>query len=390
MRVSRFINFIKTETFSSFCLFSSALVAIILSNSPLAIPFHALWHTEISVQLGQIGFAKPLEFWINDGLMTLFFLLVGLELKREFLQGELASLSQIILPGMSALGGMIVPAFIYVLFNWQHAETISGWSVPVATDIAFALGVLSLFGKRVPLGLKLFLMALAIFDDLGAILIIAFFHTPSLYLSYGLIALIIVVLLKVINPYEKGNAFVYGVLGIALWLAVLNSGVHATIAGVLLAFLIPLHQGAKQSSPLLVLEKALHPWVAFFIMPLFALANAGLSFQSHDLIGNGAIVLGVSVGLFLGKPLGVMSFAWVAVRLKWAKLPYHTTWRYIFGVSMLCGIGFTMSLFLGTLTFQNETAYLTEIRFGVLLGSLLSGIAGSIALSVAFAKKTKI
>jgi NhaA family Na+:H+ antiporter len=392
MRLSFISKFLKGEAAGGIILFFMALAALILCNSPFGDFYEKIWLQTISIRISHFSISQPLLFWVNDGLMTLFFLLVGLELKREFLEGELASASKIILPGIAALGGMVVPALIYCAFNWNDADALQGWAVPVATDIAFALGTLSLFGKRVPRPLKLFLLALAIFDDVGAIIIIALFHSQSLsYLSF-LLALVFIFLLWLLNKSGVRRLSPYLVLGLLLWICVLQSGVHATVAGVVLAFFIPLKKRAGEiESPLHRLEKSLHPWVTFFIMPLFALANAGLELNglSSGVLFD-SVVVGTVLGLFIGKQIGVCLFTWIVIKLGWAKLPNKTDWLQIYAVAILCGIGFTMSLFLGTLTFQQiNPIYLIEVRLGVLIGSLLSGVLGSAMLQLAFMKKNQ-
>ncbi len=391
MRFSYINKFLSSEAAGGIILFFMALAAFILCNSPWGDGYENIWLQIISVRVSHYSISQPLLFWVNEGLMTLFFLLVGLELKREFLEGELASASKIILPGIAALGGMVVPALVYCLFNWHDAQALQGWAVPVATDIAFALGTLSLFGKRVPLQLKLFLLALAIFDDVGAIIIIAFFHSQSLsYLSI-LLALGFIFLLWLLNKSGVRRLSPYLVCGLLLWVCVLQSGVHATVAGVVLAFFIPLQQRgtSAEESPVNRLEKSLQPWVTFFIMPLFALANAGLDLDGLTTnILLDSVVVGTVLGLFLGKQIGVCFFTWLVIKLGWAKLPKNTDWLQIYAVAILCGIGFTMSLFLGTLTFQRiNPVYLIEVRLGVLIGSLLSGLMGSAMLQLAFMKK---
>jgi NhaA family Na+:H+ antiporter len=390
MRTSIVTQFLKLESASGIILFVMALAALILCNSPYADLYQRLWQITIAIHINNYSLAEPLLFWVNEGLMTLFFLMVGLELKREFLEGELANIKQVILPAIAAFGGMVVPALIYCVINYHNAETIVGWAVPVATDIAFALGVLSLFGGRVSVGLKLFLMALAIFDDVGAILIIAFFHTQSLsYLALG-VAVASIILLFLFNKWGVKRLSLYLLVGFILWLCVLKSGVHATVAGVVLAFVIPLRQPESDAlAPSRRLEHTLHPWVAYFVMPLFAFANAGLSFEGLSIpVIFDQIALGTIAGLLLGKQLGVLFFSWLAIRLGWAELPENTTWLELYAVAILCGIGFTMSLFLGTLAFEGSNPiYLVEVRVGVLLGSLLSGVIGALMLQMALLKK---
>ena len=392
MGLSFITQFLKLEAAGGIILFVMALAALILCNSPFADAYEYLWQVPISIHVAHFSISKPLLFWVNEGLMTLFFLLIGMELKREFLEGELASFSQIVLPGVAALGGMLIPALVYSMLNWHDADALRGWAVPVATDIAFALGVLSLFGKRVPIGLKVFLMTLAIFDDVGAIIIIAVMHTQSLsYVSF-LLAFLFIVLLWLMNKLGVRRVSPYILVGLGLWVCVLKSGVHATVAGVLLAFLIPLRkQNKEDSSPAERLEHSLHAWVTFAIMPLFALANAGVSL--HGLTTGilfDSIVVGIVLGLFIGKQLGVAVFTWIVIKFGWAKIPENTTWLEIYGVAILCGIGFTMSLFLGTLAFERiNPVYLIEVRLGVLIGSVLSGVIGATMLQAAFAKKAK-
>lgn len=366
-------DFFKLESSGGIFLFLMALLAMAWANSPIA-PLRD-------------KFVDLTLFWINDGLMAIFFLLVGLELKRGVIEGELSSLKQVMLPAVAALGGMIVPALIYAYCNLGDTLALRGWATPVATDIAFAIGVLTIFGRKVPSALKIFLLALAIFDDIGAILIIVFFFSKGLSILHMVQATFIVFLLWLINRKGVRHLAPYLILGVWLWLCLLYSGIHPTIAGVILAMTIP--DGAhKGPSPLRTLEKTIHPWVVYFVMPLFALANAGfpLSGITWATLTDG-VVLGIVFGLFLGKPIGVMLFSWLAVKLKAAKLPGSICWSQVFGVSLLCGIGFTMSLFLGTLSFQNETTYLLEVRLGVVSGSLLSGLLGAYCLQQAFKKK---
>ena len=371
---SRLRQFLALESASGIVLFFAALLAFICANSPYSTGYQAFFQTEAL-------WGKPLLFWINEGVMTLFFLLIGLELKREFIEGELSSFSTIALPAIAALGGMLIPAFIYIGINFNHPLTLKGWAVPVATDIAFALGVLSLFGKRIPHGLKIFLMALAIFDDIGAIIIIALFYSRDLSYFYLASAGCLLLILYLLNCLKIDRLSLYFLLGVALWFCILKSGVHATVTGVLLAFLLPASS----------LEKILHPWVAYLVIPLFAFSNAGLSLHGLSLLDLlDPVVLGTIAGLCIGKQVGVSVFSWLIIRLGWAKLPAQTTWLELYGVALLCGIGFTMSLFLGTLAFQNnEPLYLTKIQLGVLLGSVISGVLGAIVLQVAFLKRRR-
>ncbi|MDR3490602.1 MAG: Na+/H+ antiporter NhaA [Gammaproteobacteria bacterium] len=392
MRINHIKKFLSHEAASGVFLLTSAVLAFVLCNSRYAEVYQGIWQTPFTLHLSHYSLIKPLLFWVNEGFMTLFFLLVGLELKREFMEGQLSHISQIVLPGLAALGGMVVPALIYSTINHSSAAALQGWAVPVATDIAFALGVLSLFGKRVPLGLKLFLLALAIIDDIGAIVIISLFHTNALVWLPTLLALIMTMLLITLNVCRVKSLFVYLILGFVLWLCLLQSGIHATIAGIIVAFVVPLRkQKGKTSSPALLLEKRLHPWVAYFIMPLFAFANAGLSVRglSSNVLTD-SVTMGTVLGLFLGKQVGVLGVAWLVIKAGWAKLPHHTTWLELYGVAILCGIGFTMSLFLGTLAFQeNNPVYLLEVRLGVLIGSIVSAVIGAMMLQFAFYNKAK-
>src|SRR3990167_669836 len=385
MRLDHLREFLKLESTSGIILLIAACIALIMDNSRFAHFYETLLHVPITFHFIHWRFEKPILFWINDGLMTLFFLVVGLEVKRELLAGELASFSRATLPGVAALGGMLVPAVIYIAVNYYHPAALKGWAVPVATDIVFALGVLTLFGKRVPLGLKLFLMALAIFDDVGAIIIIALFYIRSLSYVALLLAVLAIVVLWLLNRKGVERLFPYLLIGFLLWGIVLKSGVHATVAGVLLAFFIPV------SGPLQRLESNLHPWVAYLVTPLFVLANSGLSFQGITLFHLlDDTTLGIILGLFLGKQLGVFSFAFSMIKLGWAKLPEQSSWLEMYGVALLCGIGFTMSLFLGTLAFEADNpVYLVEVRLGVLVGSLLSGVIGAMVLFTAFRSKKK-
>lgn len=350
MNARTIIRFLQLESASGIILFMMAAIAMVWANT-----FFSAYYQE---------FVNRSLFWVNDGLMAIFFLIVGLELKREFLHGQLSRLSQVALPLVAALGGMLVPAVLYYLINYTDPVMAKGWATPVATDIAFALGVLSLFGQRVPVTLKLFLLALAIFDDLGAIIIISIFHADGLSLIGLELSCMLVTTLILFNWLSVRQLVPYLVIGAWLWLSLLNAGIHPTLAGVLLALTIP---DDHRHSPLRRLENSLHPWVAFFILPLFALCNAGFSLQGMSLttLTNG-IVLGIIVGLFVGKQIGVFGFSWILIRLGLAKLPESVSWLELYGVAVLCGIGFTMSLFLGTLSFQNESIYLTDVRLGVI------------------------
>ncbi|MFA7332039.1 MAG: Na+/H+ antiporter NhaA [Candidatus Delongbacteria bacterium] len=376
---SALLAFFRLEAAGGLLLMAAAALALLAANSPLAGAYQSFLLLPVSLELGPLALDKPLLLWINDGLMAVFFLLVGLELKREAREGHLASLRQASLAGWAALGGMIVPALLFLWLNAHDPVARQGWAIPMATDIAFALGVLSLLGSRVPAGLKAFLLSVAIFDDLGAVVVIALFYTAELSaLALGLAALCLLGL-AALNRYDVRTPLPYLLLGALLWLAVLKSGVHATLAGVALALFIPL--GSKdrpEAAPLRRLEHALHPWVAFGVLPLFAFANAGLDLRGFSLSQLGhPVPLGIVAGLFLGKQAGVWFFSFLAVRLGLAALPGGVTWRALYGVAVLCGIGFTMSLFIASLAFeQGEAGFFGLERLGILLGSLLSGLAG--------------
>lgn len=375
-------EFLKLESASGIILVGAAAVALALSNSPLSGLYNLLIDTPLEIRLGALEIAKPLLLWINDGLMAIFFLLVGLEIKREVLDGQLSSLGQVALPGIAAIGGMAVPALIYVFFNFNNPGALGGWAIPAATDIAFALGVLALLGSRVPLSLKLFLLTLAIIDDLGAIVIIAAFYSGKLsVLSLGLAGAAIAVLIAMnLLGVKRLAAFI--IVGVVLWICVLKSGVHATLAGVVLALTIPMRTKEDEPCPLRDLEHTLHPWVAFIIMPVFAFANAGVSLEGMTLSGLfGPIPSGVALGLFLGKQLGVFGFAWAAIRFGLASLPEGATWRSLYGTAVLCGIGFTMSLFISTLAFDGGMYDAgVSARLGILAGSFASAVAGYLIL----------
>jgi len=369
--------FIGLEAASGIALLAVALLALAASNSPIAPLYRQALELPVGIRIGTFALDKPLLLWINDGLMAVFFLLVGLEIKRELIEGELSSPAQAALPAISALGGMAVPALVYAAINWGDATALRGWAIPAATDIAFALGVLSLLGSRVPSSLKVFLVALAILDDLGAIVIIAIFYTSELsYLSLGL-AVAVLVSLALLNLLGVTRITPYALLGIVLWVCVLKSGVHATLAGVAIALAIPIAAtDTPERSPLRDLEQALHPWVAYLVMPVFAFANAGVSFTGLSWsAATAGIPLGVALGLFLGKQAGAFGAAWLAVRLGLARLPDGATWPLLYGTCVLAGIGFTMSLFIGTLAFEG-VEQMAQMRLGVLAGSLVSGIVG--------------
>jgi NhaA family Na+:H+ antiporter len=385
--ISKIRDFLRLEAAGGIVLLCATVMAVVIVNSPL----RQAYLNMLSVTL----WGLPHIFFVNDGLMSIFFLFVGLELKREFLVGELAGISKIALPGAAAIGGMLVPAIIYVYFNRHVEVALQGWAIPVATDIAFALGVLSLFGKRVPLSLKLFLLALAVMDDLGAIVIIAIFYSHGFSLGYLLLACFVLFLLWMLNRVAKVTVlFPYLLLGMLLWVCVWRSGIHASISGVMLAMMIPLRGYPKRGtrgSLLKKLESGLHPYVVFLIMPLFAFCNAGLSFKGITWVTlKEPMVLGIAAGLFIGKQVGVLTFVGLMIKLGFAKWPKAISGLDMYGVALLCGIGFTMSLFLGTLAFdEGQTIYLMQVRLGVFLGSILSALCGVVILHMAFLKKQK-
>jgi NhaA family Na+:H+ antiporter len=378
VRTNRLKAFIDSEAASALPLLAAAVLALVLANSPLAHPIHALLEAKLGFSFGMLDLAKPLHLWINDGLMAVFFLLVGLEIKREVVEGELSRPAQVALPVAAALGGMIVPGFIYVGLNWGDAAALRGWAIPAATDIAFSLGVLAALGSRVPLALKVFLTTLAIVDDLGAIVIIAVFYTSQLSFQAMALAGVCIAGLAILNRAGVRRLGPYMLVGLVLWVSVLESGVHATVAGVVLALFIPLKAAGETEGarPAIVLEHALKPWSAWFIMPVFAFANAGLSLAGLSLASLvEPVPLGIVAGLFLGKQVGIVLGAGLLIVLGVAALPAGATWRQLYGVSILGGIGFTMSLFIGTLAYVDGTRA-SEVRLGVLAGSLLSAVVG--------------
>jgi NhaA family Na+:H+ antiporter len=361
----------------------AAVLAMLAVNSPVGVHYDALLNTPIAVRIGELEIAKPFLLWINDGLMAVFFFLIGLEVKREFLAGELSDPARVVLPIVAAVGGMAVPAAIYAAINWGDPVALKGWAIPSATDIAFALGVLALLGSRAPQSLKLFLMTLAIIDDLGAIVIIALFYTADLSLTSLAVAFSAIVVLLVLNRRGVLSLAPYLLVGLVLWTAVLKSGVHATLAGVVTAFFIPFRkEPGKSHTQLEELEHDLHPAVAYAILPLFAFANGGISFAgvSADSFLHG-VPLGIAAGLFVGKQLGVFGFSWLAVKLGMARMPQGVGLMQLYGVALLCGIGFTMSLFVGSLAFeQGGPDYAVDDRLGIMVGSLVSGILGYLVL----------
>lgn len=381
-------RFLQTESAGGILLMAAAALALALSNSPLGSAYGSLLDLRLSVQLGGYGLDKPLLLWINDGLMAVFFLLVGLEVKREVLEGELASREQIALPAVAAFGGFVLPALIYAAINRGDANALNGWAIPAATDIAFALGVLSLLGSRVPLSLKVFLSSLAIFDDVAAIVVIALFYSQDLSLPALAVAGTAIAGLLALNVCGVKSLTAYLLVGAVIWMCVLRSGVHATLTGILIAMAIPL-DGERGRSPLRELEQALHPWVAFMILPVFAFANAGVSLTGISAATFlGGVPLGIALGLFAGKQAGVFGFAWLAIRLGWARLPEGSDWLMLYGVAVLTGIGFTMSLFIGSLAFEHGGfEFGAATRIGVLTGSLASALAGYSLLRFAFRRR---
>ena len=369
--------FFKLEAASGVVLLFAAIIALVISNSDLAELYFSTLNKYLFIGINNFGLKLSVLHWINDALMAIFFFFVTLEIKREFLQGELSNIKQALLPIIAAVGGMLVPALFYVFVNLGDSETLNGWAIPSATDIAFSLGVLSLLGKRVPLSLKVFLTALAIIDDLGAIVIIALFYSGDLSIKYLSLMLIAFILLLLINKFNIKKFLPYLIIGLFLWDFTHNSGIHATIAGVLLAMTIPHRKKDKDFSLLIKIEHAISPYVAFGIMPLFAFANAGVSLEGLSFASLlDKVPLGIVLGLFLGKQLGVFIFSYVSIKLKIAQMPNNTSWYNFYGVGVLTGIGFTMSLFVGNLAFVENMQYMDGVKIGVLTGSLLSTLFG--------------
>jgi len=380
---SYILRFFKLESASGITLVFAAVLAVIIANTPLQIYYALLLDTPVEVRIGTFEIAKPLLLWINDGLMAVFFFLVGLELKREIIEGNLSDKRNIILPGIGAIGGMIAPALIYICFNFGNSTAMKGWAIPAATDIAFALGVLSLLGSRVPVSIKIFLTSLAIFDDIGAILIIAIFYTAKISFLALIVVACCILVLAYLNKNNVEAKSLYVAIGIVMWVATLKSGVHATLAGVVMAMFIPMKSKTdKNYSPLKDMENDLHSVVAFIILPVFAFANSGISVFGvgiehyfHD------VPLGIALGLFIGKQIGIFGICWFAIQLKLAKLPKGMTWSSLYGTAVLCGIGFTMSLFIGSLAFEEPgISQMFDERLGIIMGSLVSGVAGYLVL----------
>ena len=377
-----FKKFFKLESASGLLLLFAATIALVISNSNFDTIYFNTLQKYISLGIGSFSLKLSIIHWINDVLMTVFFFLVSLEIKREIVQGELSNPKQALLPIIGAVGGMVVPAAIYIVININSPQTLSGWAIPSATDIAFSLGVLSLLGKRVPISLKIFLTALAIIDDLGAIIIIAFFYSGNVEVYYLLLMLSTVLVLVALNKFNVRVFFPYLLVGVLLWEFTHQSGIHATISGVLLALLIPHDKSDKSKSLLLKLEHFIAPYVAFGIMPLFAFANAGVSLKGVSLSSLlNPVPLGILCGLFFGKQIGVFLFAYISVKLNLAQKPNNSNWLALYAVSVLTGIGFTMSLFVGNLAFANTPMYLDGVKIGVLSGSLLSTLVGYFLLT---------
>ena len=385
-------QFFRLESSGGILLMLASILAMIFANTSLNDYYELFLSTQVVVQVGSLEISKPLLLWINDGLMAVFFFLVGLELKRELVDGELSDKKNIILPAVGAIGGMLFPALVYLYFNYQDPVAVKGWAIPAATDIAFALGVLALLGSRVPVSLKIFLTSLAIFDDIGAILIIAFFYTAQISSTALIVVGLCIPVLALFNKYNVESKSMYILVGVIMWIATLKSGVHATLAGVILAMFIPMKSKSDPGfSPLKSMEHDLHSVVAFFILPVFAFANAGISFSGvgfeqlqHD------VPMGIALGLFFGKQVGIFGLCWLVIKLGLTKLPKDMSWPSLYGTAALCGIGFTMSLFVGSLAFE-ETGVdlLFDERLGIVLGSVSSGVLGYLVLKFSLNKKPK-
>jgi NhaA family Na+:H+ antiporter len=375
-------DFLKLEAAAGMILVVASVAAMVVANSPLQGLYASLIDLPVEIRVGGFQIAKPMLLWINDGLMALFFLMVGLELKREIVEGQLSDMKQAAFPAMGAIGGMLVPAVIYIWINQGDPVALQGWAIPAATDIAFALAILALLGNRVPITLRVLLVSIAIFDDIGAIVIIALFYTSKLSVTALVFAAACLPVLYLLNRRQIFERTPYLLVGLVMWAALLKSGVHATLAGIVLALFIPMRNSEREKSPLHELEHDLHTAVAFFILPIFAFANAGISLGGVSL-GYLAhpVSLGIAAGLFIGKQFGVFIFCWLSVRVGMAKLPDGLGWSSIYGVALLCGVGFTMSLFIGSLAFeQTGVNLLFDERLGIIIGSLLSGAAGYMVL----------
>ncbi|GBU11414.1 pH-dependent sodium/proton antiporter [Enterobacterales bacterium] len=383
-------QFLRMEAAGGIVLIFAAIVALVMANTPLQTLYHAFLNVPVTLRISELLIDKPLLLWINDGLMAIFFLMIGLEVKRELREGALANREQALFPAVAAIGGMVAPALIYLLFNGGDEVARQGWAIPAATDIAFALGVMALLGSRVPTGLKVFLLALAIIDDLGAIVIIALFYSHDVSIMALSLAALSIAVLAWLNWRGVGKLTPYLIVGMVLWVCVLKSGIHATLAGVILGFFIPLNTKQKVS-PARRLEHGIHPYVAWLILPLFAFANAGVSLQGVSAEGVFSLLpMGIAAGLLLGKPIGIMLLSWGAVKLGIARLPHGINFKQIAAVSVLCGIGFTMSIFIGSLAFMKaDPALMTYAKIGILLGSTLSAVIGYVLLSKFLPKKVR-
>ena len=381
MAIRRIKAFFEFEAAGGIVLALAAIAAMIIANTSLSTWYEGFIHAPVVIQIGDFGIAKDAHHWINDGLMAIFFFLVGLELKREVLVGELSNIKQIILPAAAAVGGMVMPAVVYLLFNYNEPEFWKGWAIPAATDIAFALGILSLLGSRVPNSLKVFLVSIAIFDDIGAILIIALFYTSDLSLTSLAIAGLCLPFLYLLNRRNVTRLTPYLFIGVIMWVAVLQSGIHATLAGVVLALFIPMFDRTDpEHSPLEELEHDLHTTVAFGILPLFAFANSGISLEGAGFAELfHSVPLGIAAGLFIGKQVGIMIMCWLVFKLGFSTMPKGMDYKQIYGAALLCGVGFTMSLFIGGLAFAGDNTLFDE-RLGIIMGSIVSGVAGYLML----------
>ncbi len=386
-----FRQMIQHDAVGGVLLIFAAAFALMLANTPANVLYEFVLEVPVTVAIGGFEIAKPLLLWVNDGLMAIFFLVVGLEIKREILEGHLSSPSQVVLPGVGAVAGIVGPALIYYAFTYNDPIAVDGWAIPSATDIAFALGVFCLFGKHLPLSLKLFLLSVAIFDDIGAIVIIALFYSQELSTLSLAVAASGLLVLFALNRFGARSLTPYLLVGLVVWAAVLKSGVHATLAGFIIAWFIPLKRNNVDGKPMLAhLEDTLHPWVVFMILPVFAFANAGVSLVgvSMESLLN-PMTLGIALGLFVGKQLGVFGICWLAIKAGLAKIPDGSSWTQLYGVCLLCGIGFTMSLFIGSLAFEEQgLAYQANVKAGVLIGSIMSALLGGFVISRATANKS--
>lgn len=376
-------TFFKMESAGGLLLIAATIIALVCANTPLSTLYDLFLDTPVEIRIGAFYIAKPLLLWINDGLMAVFFFLVGLELKKELLEGELRDPKNIILPGVGAIGGMLVPALVYVYFNYDDPVALDGWAIPAATDIAFALGILTLLGSRVPISIKIFLTSLAIFDDVGAIIIIAMFYTAKISVTAMIFVMCCIPILWILNRQNVVSKSIYITIGLIMWASMLKSGVHATLTGVILAIFIPMKDVNNPSvSPLRQLEHDLHSVVAFFILPIFAFANAGIPLAGVGLSHlMHPVPTGIALGLFVGKQVGVFGFCWLFIKMKLAVMPRGMTWSTLYGTAALCGIGFTMSLFIGSLAFESEIGEkFFNDRLGIIVGSFLSGGLGFLIL----------